>query len=1023
MKFTDIFIRRPVLSTVVSLLILILGIASYFTLPLSQYPAISSTTITITTTYPGASANLVKGFITTPLSQAIGSADGIDYLTSTTTSGLSVITAYIKLNYDPGDALTNVTSEVNSVANQLPTDATLPKIQEESGDTFPIMFLGFSSDSMTPEQISAYLTNVAMPKVYSVGGISALQLWGGKDYAMRIWLDTNRMSTLGITPDDVKNALTSNSLISAPGQLQGKYDLLNLETNTTLHTADQFNELVVKTINGRLIRIKDIGNAELGSKDYTTQAELNGKPAVFLTVQLTPSANPLDVVNKIRDLLPSITKALPSGLKMDVTYDATTYVRASIKEVMLTILEAIAIVVCIIFLFLGSLRAVVIPIISIPLSLFGACFLMNLMGFSINLLTLLAMVLAVGLVVDDAIVVLENIYRHLEEGLAPFEAALVGAREIAVPVIVMVLTLVAVFAPVGFIGGVTGSLFLEFAFTVVAAVVISGVIALTFSPMLTSKLINRAVLEKPLAHKVNQIFSWFQDKYKNTLHHALNYRGAILCIAVIILISCYFMFMMIPSELAPQEDQGILKVAANAPVTATLDYLKNSGTQLNNIFNAIPEKQSSYLVYGFPSQNIILGGVNLKPWGERSRTEMQMVPGLQQQVNAIPGLQSKVFEMPPLPGTPFGPPVNFVLKSTAGYSSLFDAAQNLINTAQKSGLFLAVISSLQFNNPQINITIDRSKAADLGITMSTIGNALSTVIGDGFVNYFTAQDYAYEVIPQAIQTDRYNLNNINSIRIPTSSGSMIPLSSIIKMDYSTEPSELDQFQQLNAITIQGVLAPGVTLGQALTYLSQTANTTLPSDISYDYGGASRQFMQEGQTIMYAFALAIIIVILLLAGRFESFRDPFIILIAVPMSIFGALLPLFFGAGTLNIYSEIGLITLIGLISKHGILMVDFANTLQEEGLNVREAIEKAASIRLRPILMTTAAIVFGVTPLIIATGAGAVGRNDIGIVVGFGMLIGTCFTLFMVPTLYLFISKPRGQVKQQPMATPDGESE
>lgn len=1019
MSFTDIFIRRPILSTVVSLLILILGIASYFVLPLSQYPAVSSTTITITTTYPGASANLVKGFITTPLSQAIGSADGIDYMTSTTTSGLSVITAYIRLNYDPGNALTNVTSEVNSVVNQLPPDATLPQIKEESGDTFPIMFLGFSSDSMTPEQISAYLTNVVMPKVYSVGGISQLQLWGGKDYAMRIWLNTDRMSTLGITPDDVKNALTSNSLISAPGQLQGKYDLLNLETNTTLHTADQFNELVVKTINGRLIRIKDIGKAELGSADYTTGAELNGKPVVFLTVQLTPSANPLNMVNDIRALLPSITKALPSGLKMDLTYDATIYVRAAIKEVMLTIFEAIVIVICVIFLFLGSFRAVIIPIISIPLSLFGVFFLMNLMGFSINLLTLLAMVLAVGLVVDDAIVVLENIYRHIEEGMESFEAALVGAREIAIPVMVMVMTLVAVFAPVGFIGGVTGSLFLEFAFTVAATVIISGVIALTFSPMLTSKMINRSVLQQPLAHKIDQLFSWFQNKYKNVLHHALNYRGAILCIAVIILISCFFMFMMIPTELAPQEDEGMLKVAANAPVSATLDYLKNSGQQLNNILNHIPEKQSTYLVYGFPAQNVILGGANLQPWDERSKTEMQLAPVLQQQVNAIPGLQSKVFEMPPLPGTPFGPPVNFVLKSTADYGSLYTAAQGLINTAQKSGLFLAVIGSLQFNNPQINITIDRSKAADLGITMATVGNALSTVIGDGFVNYFTAQDYAYKVIPQAIQTDRYNLENINNIRIPTSKGNLIPLSSIIKMDYETEPSELDQFQQLNSITIQGVLAPGVTLGQALTYLQQTAEATLPSDMTYDYGGASRQYIQEGQTIMYAFALAIIIVILLLAARFESFRDPFIILIAVPMSIFGALLPLFFGAGTLNIYTEIGLITLIGLISKHGILMVDFANALQDQGLSVREAIEKSASIRLRPILMTTAAIVFGVTPLMIATGAGAIGRNDIGIVVGFGMLIGTCFTLFMVPTLYSFISKPRAQVKQQPMATLD----
>ena len=1008
MKFTDIFIRRPVLASVVSLLILVLGLSALFKLPVRQYPQITSTTVTVTTTYPGANASLVQGFITTPLSQAIGSADGIDYLTSTTTAGISSITAYIRLNFDPNAALTNISAAVNSVLNRLPPGINLPQIKESTGDTFPVMFLGFSSTTMTTGQISAYLNNVIMPKIYSVGGISQLQLWGGQTYAMRIWLNPQRMALLGITTADVQTALRNNNVPSTAGQLQGTYDLINLQTTTQLHNVAQFDELVVKSKNGSLIRIKDIGKAQLGLESYTTAAVLNSTPAVFLTVRLSPEANPLTVIDNIPNLLPSLKKNFPAGLDVNITYDATTYIQAAIHEVLLTIFEAVMIVIVVIFLSLGSLRAIFIPVVTIPLSLIGVCFLMYFMGFSINLLTLLAMVLAIGLVVDDAIVVLENIYRHIEEGLDPFKAAIHGARQIAGPIIVMTLTLAAVFAPIAFIGGITGALFIEFVFTLALSVIISGIVSLTLSPMLTSKFINETVLHQPLTHYIDNIFTKLQNAYKVILHHVLNYRTAFLMVAAMVLISCYFMFAFTAKELAPQEDEGVLKVAGTGPVTATLDYLEKYGKQLSAIFNTFPEKRDSYVVYGFPSLNIALGGIMLTAWGDRDTTEMQLKSVLQQKVSAIPGLQAQVIENPPLPGTPFGPPVNFELTTSGSYEQLYAAAQELLTKAQQSGLFQVVMSSLRFDNPEVTITIDRSKAADMGVDMNTIASAMSTLIGGGLVNYFTADNYAFEVIPQAYQNYRYRLQDIDNIRIPTESGQLIPLSSIIQMQYVTQPSELDQFQQLNSATLSAVVRPGVTLGTALTYLANTASSSLPDNISYDYGGASRQYMQEGQTLMYAFALAIIIIFLLLSAQFESFRDPLVILIAVPMSIFGALLPLFLGAGTINIYSQIGLITLIGLITKHGILMVDFANKLQiNENLSIREAIEEAAAIRLRPILMTTAAMVFAVVPLILVTGAGAVGRNNIGIVVGCGMFIGTLFTLFMVPTFYILISKPK----------------
>jgi len=1008
MKFTDIFIKKPVLASVLSLLILVMGFASISKLPLRQYPQMQNTTITITTLYPGASADVVQGFITTPISQAVGSADGIDYLEATSSASLSTITAHIKLNYDPNAALTNITGKVDSVTNQLPSGSQSPTINKETGQTFPDLIMGFTANTMTPEQITAYIQNVVIPKLYSVGGISNIVVYGAKTYAMRIWLDPQKMALLGISPQDVQTALQTNNIQSAPGQLKQPYMYTDIQAQTDLHTVDQFNNLVVKNNNGHLIRIQDIGHAELGSQNYDSQVYYNGKQAVFAGVSSAPGANPLTVVDNVVKLLPNIEASFPPGLKANVVHDSTEYIRVSIREVIETIIEATIIVIIVIYLFLGALRAVLIPVVAIPLSLIGVCFLMLAMGFSINLLTLLAMVLAIGLVVDDAVVVLENIYRHVEEGLTPFQAAIKGAREIAGPVMVMTTTLAAVFAPIGFVGGLTGALFGEFAFTLAACVIISGIVALSFSPMLCSKVINADLLQGKFVQKIDKVFHKLKTRYHRRLHGVLNYRPIVLMVAVVVLSSCYFLFSGAQKELAPTEDQGFIGLFANAPSSANLPYVQKFNTDLQQAFDSIPEGNHSFIVDGMQGPNTVFGGLILKSWNDRKRSQMIITPILQNALNAIPGLQAFAFQMPPLPGVDFGLPLQFVVTTTDSQQALYQVMQNFEAKAQASGMFLFLNSSLRFDKPQIQIAIDQNKAAALGIPMSEIAASLNTMLGGNLVNYFSQGGYSYQVIPQMPDDWRRTVEQLQSINIPTSNGSLVPLSTLISFNDATEPSSLYQFQQLNAATLEGMLKPGVSLGQGLSYLQNLAKQTLPQSMSINYSGQSRQFIQEGDVLIYAFLLAIIIIFLVLSAQFESFRDPLVVLVSVPLSICGALIPLYLGVASVNIYTEIGLITLIGLISKHGILMVEFANRLQDEqGLSIRDAIEQAAATRLRPILMTTFCMVFGILPLLLAHGAGAVSRFDVGLVITSGMVIGTCFTLFVVPAIYTYIAEDR----------------
>ncbi len=1003
-RFTDIFVKRPVLATVVSLLIFILGLTSLFTMPLQQYPTMSNTTITVTTAYPGASAQNIQGFITTPLEASIGSADGIDYMTASSQMGISTITANIKLNYDANVAMTDITGKVNAVLNQLPSGAQSPTIQKSTGETFPDLIMAFSSTSLSPEQISAYIANVFTPKVNALGGISTISIMGNKQYAMRIWMDSYKMAKLNVTATDVFNALQNNNIQAAAGQLKSKYLYIPIQANTNISSTEDFNHLVISNDHGRIIRIQDIGTAELGAQDYDSKVYFNGKQAVFAGIFVATGANPLSVLNHLIQNLPEIQESFPPGLDAEVVYNTTDFIRASIHEVISTILEATLIVILVIFLFLGALRSVFIPVITIPLSLVGACFLMLIMGFSINLLTLLAMVLAIGLVVDDAIVVLENIYRHLEEGKSPKDAALIGAREIANPVIVMTTTLAAVFAPIGFLGGITGTLFQEFAFTLAGAVIISGVIALTFSPMLCSKIINQNILKKKLVMRVDQFFLNIRQRYHRRLVSILNYRPIVLMTGAVILVSCFFLFMLTKKELAPFEDQGYAIVFGTAPTASNLNYLEKFNSQLQSILQANPGTLNTFSVDGYPSQNVILAGAIYKPWGERSETTMQIQPKLQAALTQVPGLQLYAILNPPLPGAQ-GTPIQFVITSTQAQSEIFSYANQLISSAYRSGLFIFLNSDVFFDQPQIILKIDRDRAALLGVSMSDLSNALSIMLGGSYANYFSLNGYSYQVIPQIKDALRERNQQLNQINVKTASGKMVPLSTFIAFASSVEPSTLNQFNQLNSITIQGVLMPGVTIGQGLDYLNSAATNLLPTEMNINYAGQSLQFIEEGNSMLLAFAFALIIIYLVLAAQFESFRDPIIVLISVPMSICGALIPLYLGLATINIYTEVGLITLIGLISKHGILMVDFANKLQDEGRSVIEAITEAASIRLRPILMTTFAMVFGVLPLLLASGAGAVSRFDVGLVIASGMTIGTCFTLFVVPTMYIYIAK------------------
>ncbi|MDZ7839526.1 MAG: efflux RND transporter permease subunit [Gammaproteobacteria bacterium] len=1016
MQFTDIFIRRPVLATVVSLLIVLLGLRAYLGLTVREYPQAENATVTVQTVYTGANADLVKGFITTPLEAEIASAQGIDYVESTSVQGVSIITAQLELNYDPYNALTQISSKVNKVRGDLPQESEDPTIDLQVGDSTAAMYISFFSDVLERNQITDYLTRVVQPKLNTVAGVQKAEIIGARTFAMRIWLKPGRMAALGVTPAQVRQVLAENNFQAAVGSTEGQMVALDLVARTDVQSEAAFRDLVIKRTDNATVRIRDIADVELGAEDYSSSVYFNGQPATFIGINTAPGSNVLDVIAGVRDIYPQIVEQLPTGLQSEIPYDATEYIEDSINEVVKTLLEAVIIVVVVIFLFLGSLRTVLIPVIAVPLSIIGAAFIMLALGYSINLLTLLAMVLAIGLVVDDAIIVVENIHRHIESGMTPLDASYQGARELASPIIAMTITLLAVFAPIGFVGGLTGTLFSEFAFSLAGAVIISGIVALTLSPMLCSKVLKShgdGAEQGRLEAFLDRSFERFQNRYEKRLHGSLNTLPVVLLFGGVVLVSCYFLYTTSQSQLAPDEDQGLVLVQSTGAPTASLEQTELFTQEVTNIGTEMPEVARIFQFNGVsfggpPASNTAITGLAFKPWSQREKTSGQITNEVQDLVSRIPGMRSAAFQPPVLPGSSGGLPVQFVIGTTDEAPQLYEVSQEILRRTNESGLFIFADSDMLFDQPRVEVHVDREKAADLGITMAEIGRELGSMMSGGFVNRFNVQGRSYKVTPQVTRMNRLNPEQLREYQIRVDNGDLVPLSTLVTLDTSVQPQRLKRFQQLNSATISGVPRPGVSLDEALGFLQRTADETLPQGYTVDYAGQSRQFVQEGSALVVTFFLAIAVIFLVLAAQFESFRDPLIILATVPMAVSGALIFTSLGLTSINIYTQVGLVTLIGVISKHGILIVQFANVLQRQGHSKREAIEHAAAIRLRPVLMTTAALVLAVIPLILATGAGAGARFSMGLIIATGMTIGTLFTLFVLPAVYLILAREHG---------------
>lgn len=1026
MNFTDIFIRRPVLATVVSLFILVLGLRSLDLLLVREYPETQNAIVTVSTTYYGADPDLVAGFITTPLENSIAQANGIDYMSSSSTLGVSTITANLRLNFDSNKALTEITTKVNAVKNQLPEEAQEPVISVEVGESIDSMYLGFYSKVLPTNKITDYLIRVVQPKLQAVEGVQTAEILGSREFAMRAWLDPQKMAAFGVTGTDVNSALAANNYISAIGRTKGQMVTVNLVGGTILHSVDEFRDLVIKSQDGAIVRLKDVANVTLGSEDYDSAVSFDGASSVFIGIKVAPTANLLSVIEGVRKAFPDIESQLPQGMDGRIVYDATDFVNSSIDEVIDTLVEALLIVTLVIFLFLGSFRTVVIPSIAMPLSLVGTFFLMLAFGFTINLLTLLALVLAIGLVVDDAIIVVENVHRHIEGGMQPLKAAILGARELAVPIVAMSVVLIAVYVPIGFMGGLTGALFTEFAFTLAGAVGVSAVVALTLTPMMCSRFL------KPHNPDEKHRFMEFIDRqfervrlfYERLLHGSLNTLSVTAVFSVIVLLSIYFLYATSQSELAPQEDKGIIISMLTTAPNATLQQTELYSKEAYNMYSSYPETDHIFQVDGSAGLNTGIAGMVLKPWDKRSKTSMELTPLVQRDLSGIAGARAVAFQPSPLPGTS-GLPVQFVVGTTESFDQLYEVSETLKQKALATGLFAYMDNDLKIDKSQATLKIDRDKAAQMGLYMNTIGSSLGGMLGGGYVNYFSISGRSYKVIPQVMQRDRLNADQLYDYYIKNAEGTPIPVSTVAEIERKVVPESLNHFQQLNSATIQAVTTPGVTLGQALDKLESLAKEVLPQGYSVDYAGQSRQYTQESSALVVTFFFALIIIFLALAAQFESFRDPLIVMISVPMSICGAMIFISLGVGgaTLNIYTEVGLVTLIGLISKHGILIVQFANDLQREGKSKREAIEMSAGIRLRPILMTTAAMVLGVMPLVFASGAGAVGRYNMGLVITTGISIGTLFTLFVVPAMYMFIATDHAKQQQKFVAAGDGADE
>lgn len=1056
MKFTDIFIRKPVLALVVSLFILLFGLRAFSELNVRKYPEMRNAVVNVSTTYFGADADLIQGFITTPLESAIASAEGIDYMTSTSSAGMSTITAYIRLDKDPNEALTQISAKVNKMRGQLPPQSEDPVIDLQQGESIAAMYIAFSSNTLDNTQINDYLTRVIQPKLVTINGVQRAEIHGAGSFAMRIWLKPEKMAALKVTGSDVSQALQSNNVLAAIGSTKGQMVAIDMTARTDLRSVDDFRNMVVREQDGAIVRLRDIADVVLGSESYGSSVSVNGSDsATFMAIYVAPDANALDVIKDLRKVWDGeILPQLPQGLNAVIPYDSTQAINDSINEVIRTLIEALLIVIVVIYLFLGSLRSVLIPAVTIPLSLIGGLFLMLLMGFSINLLTLLSMVLAIGIVVDDAIIMVENIHRHIEDGMPPFDAAIQGARELAWPVVAMTTTLIAVYLPIGFQGGLTGVLFTEFAFSLAGSVLLSGIIALTLTPMLSSRILRAHVEGRGSRFEawLDARFDRLHDAYKRRLHGALATRSVIAGFGLIVLVSCVFLYASAPKEPAPIEDEGFIFGVASADPIATLDYVERYTAQMAAMVKEVPEVDNFFLFNGgfggggggaSPSA---MAGFALKPWTQRTRSTNQVLQQeLQPKFDQIAGLKMFAMVPPSLPQAGGGASGGeFVIGGVGSLEQLADLSDRILQRAMASKRFIFLDKDLKLDKPRIEVHVDRDKAAMLGIDMRTLAADMASMLAGGYTNLFSMQNRAYRVIPQVQRSDRLNAHDLENYYTRTRDGRLIPLSTIITLRESTQPQSLKRFQQLNAVSITFAPRPGVSKGEALAILDQAAQDILPQGYSVDYAGESRQFKQEGAAMLMTLALALVVIFLVLAAQFESFRDALIMLLTVPMAICGALLALnvlalvsgllqafgieAFPGMSVNIYTQVGLVTLVGVISKHGILIVEFANKLQvSEGMSKLEAIETAAGIRLRPVLMTTASLVFAMLPLLLAKGPGAASRFSMGVVIASGMTIGTLFTLFVLPAFYMYLARDHAHDRERageplpaPTPTPHG---
>jgi len=1009
MRITDAFVRRPVLSSVISLLILLLGVRSLLSLELREYPKTEQALVTVMTAFPGADADLVQSFITEPLQRAASEAEGIDYVSSVSRQGVSIIQAYMGLNYDPYDALAEIQGKIASERNSIPREALDPVISLSTSEGWALIYMALVSEDMNTAQMTDYTLRSIVPRLQALPGVAKAGINGDQTMALRVWLDPVRLTALDMTASEVRRALLEENVQSAVGQTKGDSVKINLSATTNLTTVEEFENLVLRTDGTAVTRLKDVADVRLSTSNPDQESWFSGRPCVMLALTPTPGANPLSLSAEVNALLPDIRNQLPPGMELELIYDGSLYIQDSIDEVYTTLLEALAIVLLVVFLSLGTWQAAVIPALAVPLSLVGGAFLMLLMGFSINLLTLLAMLLAIGLVVDDAIVVVENVHRHIIEGKTPYQAALAGARELVMPIMSMTTTLVAVYAPIGFMGGLAGSLFTEFAYSLASTVIVSGIVALTLAPMLSARILPDREHSNALERFVDWAFSMQVRVHQWLLRDALRYLPVPLLVALTVTGSIYFLYQGSTKELAPTEDREVLNVQISAPQTATLEYTAAHAAEVVKAFETFPEYLRSFLLIGgggTPASSF--GGFRFVPVAERERSQMELQPLAQRLVSQIAGVQVAVFTFPSLPGASRGTPLQFVLTGDATYDQLVELADQLIGEGYASGNFNYLRKSSEIAQPLTRLVIDRDRAGDLGIDMTEFGATLSTLLGGGYVSRFNQAGRSYEVIPQVARRYRLDESLLEDYHVRGGDGELIPLASFVSLKHEIEPTERAQFQQLNSVTVSGIMAPGVSLGDAMDFMENTALQSFPQNVSFDYMGESRQLEQQGNALLYTFFLSLIVIYLVLAAQYESWRDPLIILVSVPMSIAGAMLFIYLGFASVNLYTQIGLITLIGLIAKNGILIVDFANRLQEsEGLDKREAVARATATRYRPILMTTVAMLMAMVPLLLATGPGSVSRFQMGLVIFTGLGLGTMFTLFVVPAVYVLLAKDR----------------